>query len=134
MRRPRKSRSIFKTSDSGAVIPFRSNLLYQKFLKKRRVPLASLAVSRPAALPPDGGTKPAKFHSLIEEFLRAPLKENERKFCGLCFLADARTSRFSPHSRASRGRAGGQKFISPTPPFSFCPPARRTAGFSFWAK
>jgi len=40
------------------------------------------------------------------------------KFCGLCFLADARTSRFPPLPRLRRG-AGGQKFISPTPHFLF---------------
>jgi len=34
-------------------------------------------------------------------------------------LADARTSRFPPHNRASRGRADGQKFIFPTPFFLF---------------
>ena len=29
-----------------------------------------------------GKAKPAKFHSLIEKILRAPLKENEKKFSG----------------------------------------------------
>ena len=50
----------------------------------------------PSGSPPDGGTKSAKFHSLMEKILRAPLKKDEKKFCGLCFPVDAGTSRFPP--------------------------------------
>jgi len=38
------------------------------------------------------------------------------KFCGLCFLADARTSRFPPQVRLTVDRQSDKKFPSPFNP------------------
>jgi len=103
----------------GAIIPFRSNLLYQKLLKITR-PTPRLRA------PQAGQATPAKFLFFLMGTRNFYFKES---FCGHCFCADAQAKPLPPLSRLRR-EAGGQKFPPPDP-VPFCPPAGEAV---FWRR
>ena len=106
-KRPPKADKFY----SGAIIPFRSNLFYQKLLKIGR-PTPRLRSRHSAAC------KTEKCLFFFEKNLGGRLKKWSTFFCFTFPCFSELRSRSHPY-RAFGAEADGQKFISPTPPFLF---------------
>jgi len=86
--RPRNGVKKITKSGFGVSIQPSSNLLYQKFLKIGRLPLASLAVSPPQRLaPPKGGAQsPQKFFQFLLRGARKFFSNKVKTFAGFVSL------------------------------------------------
>ncbi len=127
--RPANGWKNSEKSDFGAIIPFRSNLFYQKLLK----------ITRPTPwlrAPQAGQAMPAKF---LLFFRGARNFSFKKSFCWHCFCVDAQAEPFPPNP-AFGGKQAGKNSFPPHPLFFLpaCTNARFAGGrwtlFGFWRR